>query len=185
MLGGQPGQSLSSTFILVPAFPSQSRITTQSIMISSITTIILAFAAIMSATPVALEPRSTTVAPSGWTYVGCAAEPFSGRLLPLQIANTSTNTHNSCTASCSAAGYAYAGMEFGGECYCGNSAGSSSAPLNILNDGRCSTACSGEFLLSPHISYTHDADYFLCPVFSSQATRLRSAAKRTSRPSLS
>ncbi|RDW59493.1 WSC-domain-containing protein [Coleophoma cylindrospora] len=76
---------------------------------------------------------------AGYTSLGCYAEPSTGRALSTQIGGTG-NTVAGCLQACSlkAAGQ-YAGLEYGGECWCGSTllAGATAA----LTD--CSMVCSG------------------------------------------
>jgi WSC domain len=63
-----------------------------------------------------------TVGP--YKYLGCFTDNTGSRALSGKIPGaTSTNTLESCAAACS--GYNYFGTEYGTECYCGNSLGSS------------------------------------------------------------
>jgi hypothetical protein len=48
-------------------------------------------------------------------------------------------TVEKCLDACSGAGFAYAGLEYAEECYCGQK-----APWTIAADGRCSMTCKGD-----------------------------------------
>ncbi|KAG8999266.1 hypothetical protein FRB90_012118 [Tulasnella sp. 427] len=80
--------------------------------------------------------------PSGWSYLGCVAEPSGGaRVLTTKITDSSPSmTQETCLNSCINAGYSFAGLEFGAECWCGNNP---TANLNVLPDTSCSTSCGG------------------------------------------
>lgn len=79
--------------------------------------------------------------PAGWAYQGCFVDNVNGRILANTQPASQTNTHESCIAACIRAGFKGAGMEYGTECYCGNS---------IVNGGKlaaadteCSMNCAG------------------------------------------
>ncbi|TVY35500.1 WSC domain-containing protein [Lachnellula subtilissima] len=65
----------------------------------------------------------------GYTSIGCYTEGTSGRALSQQLTPTS-KTVAKCVNACSAGNYKYAGMEYGGECWCGN----------FISNGASSTA---------------------------------------------
>ncbi|PNY24742.1 fungistatic metabolite [Tolypocladium capitatum] len=77
----------------------------------------------------------------GWISIGCYSEGTTGRALTQGI-NTipgAQMTVAGCTAACKAAGYALAGVEYAGECYCGST---------ISNGGKpaargCDMPCNG------------------------------------------
>jgi hypothetical protein len=75
---------------------------------------------------------------NGWQSMGCYTEGTGGRALPVVKNLGKYNSVANCTAAC--AGYAYAGAEYGTECYCGASLGqgSVSAPT-----GDCNMVCAG------------------------------------------
>lgn len=61
------------------------------------------------ASPLALSKRFYSTVP-GWSSLGCMAEPSGGaRVLSVKISEDSNLTQASCVASCSSAGYVYAG----------------------------------------------------------------------------
>ncbi|KAF3937655.1 hypothetical protein ABW19_dt0200341 [Dactylella cylindrospora] len=73
---------------------------------------------------------STTTAPAeptldpgdgDWTPLGCYAEPPSNRILPAkQFTSDDDMTAGKCRELCGDAGYKYAGVEYGRECWCDN-----------------------------------------------------------------
>ncbi|TLS26598.1 hypothetical protein PpBr36_04227 [Pyricularia pennisetigena] len=81
---------------------------------------------------------STNPGVNGYTSIGCWTETTTGgRSLP--VANTGdVRTVAACVSSCSAKGYKYAGLQYGGECYCGNAQGQGSV-LAAAQD--CSMPC--------------------------------------------
>ncbi|OCF56894.1 hypothetical protein L486_05749 [Kwoniella mangroviensis CBS 10435] len=75
---------------------------------------------------------------NGYSSIGCYTEGTNGRALSVgKGLGQATNVAN-CTAAC--AGYTYAGVEYGQECYCGNTfgVGSVAAPLTD-----CNMVCAG------------------------------------------
>ncbi|KAK3501694.1 heme peroxidase [Neurospora crassa] len=94
-----------------------------------------------SSAPTATGPaRKPTVA--GYTRLRCATEGSGVRALTGASFAYDTMTLESCAANCTAAGnFAYFGVEYARECYCGNSlaASSSEAP-----DSECNMLCAGD-----------------------------------------
>ncbi|KAL8698939.1 MAG: hypothetical protein Q9224_001623, partial [Gallowayella concinna] len=91
-----------------------------------------------SATSTATGPAVVqSVAP--FAYQGCYSEGTSSRALA--DANTASGdmTVEKCAAFCK--GYAYMGVEYSSECYCGNTIG---AGALAVTDGRCSMTCGGD-----------------------------------------
>lgn len=78
--------------------------------------------------------------PTGWVSLGCHTDPLNPRALAnkayFQVAISSGN----CAAHCASKGFAFAGTEYGGECFCGNSIdGGAKAP-----DSECNMPCEGD-----------------------------------------
>jgi hypothetical protein len=95
--------------------------------------------------------RSPPPLPSGWVSVGCYTDGPSPRTLSAQSYSSSNVDAETCTAFCSA--YAYAGMEYGNECYCGDSllGGSTavnSSECNMMCAGNGAEFCGGSWLLT-------------------------------------
>ncbi|KAI4235546.1 MAG: hypothetical protein LQ349_003079 [Xanthoria aureola] len=88
---------------------------------------------------------STATGPSAvqtaGTFVsqGCYSEGTSGRALADTLTASDTMTVGKCAAFCQ--GYTYMGVEYGSECYCGNTIGPGSA---AVTDGGCSMTCGGD-----------------------------------------
>ncbi len=70
----------------------------------------------------------------GYNSIGCYTEATAGRALP-NGANIAKKTVKSCVDACATGNYVYAGLEYGGECWCGNSfaAGAVPAPISDCN----------------------------------------------------
>ncbi|TAQ83468.1 hypothetical protein B7494_g8209 [Chlorociboria aeruginascens] len=81
-----------------------------------------------------------------FTYYACASEPSSGRLLPTQVENNGTSmTIERCLGECWQ--YAYAGVEYGRECWCGNvlnvNGNAGANPSTNMTDASCNFICPG------------------------------------------
>ncbi|KAJ7508871.1 glycosyl hydrolase family 71-domain-containing protein [Mycena galericulata] len=86
-------------------------------------------------------PTSTSVGGVAWTYLGCYPDPNSPRTLNNGIhTSTSTNTVSNCLTTCKNAGYPYAGVEYGVECWC---ASTMTGGVTIASPGDCNMPCSG------------------------------------------
>jgi hypothetical protein len=97
-----------------------------------------------TATPTASVPSSTTIPvtlPTGWSYAGCYVDGAQGRIFSTQEPDSSSNTIESCIATCSSLGYTIAGLEYSSQCFCDNfirNAGALAA-----SDSACAMTCSG------------------------------------------
>ncbi|ETN46347.1 uncharacterized protein HMPREF1541_00531 [Cyphellophora europaea CBS 101466] len=99
-----------------------------------------ATAAPSSSTP----PATNTTTPSSYTSLGCVTDPFPStpRVLSGPFTYSSTNMSTAlCSTFCR--NYALFGLEYGAECYCGNTLSSSSAPAPSTSTG-CAMPCSGD-----------------------------------------
>ena len=86
------------------------------------------------------NPSITPAVITGYTAAGCIQEVAGRALTGLRVDNQQM-TQETCIASCAAAGYKYAGVEYGVECYCGNAL-VNGASLS-LTSGQCYMACPG------------------------------------------
>jgi hypothetical protein len=73
-----------------------------------------------------------------WQSMGCYSDTTLKRTLA-QSLNVGGNTVEKCQAACQNAGYVYAGMEFGTQCFCGNTIDNGGAPTS-----GCGTPCPGD-----------------------------------------
>jgi hypothetical protein len=97
---------------------------------------IVALAAAAQALPRTVAPAAKRDGET-YTYQGCYADNENGvRLLGAASTVSSSTTVASCAAFCS--DYQYFGLEYGSECWCGNSL--SASPVG---EEECSMACSG------------------------------------------
>ncbi|WVF70056.1 hypothetical protein IAT40_004843 [Kwoniella sp. CBS 6097] len=89
-------------------------------------------------TTVAPSAFPTASLPSDWRSLGCNVDTSDNRALNRGSTTSSNNTIPSCIANCAAQGFAYAGVEYGSECWCGTS-----ASLTAAAEG-CDVPCSGD-----------------------------------------
>ncbi|KAF4976007.1 hypothetical protein FZEAL_7263 [Fusarium zealandicum] len=86
-------------------------------------------------------PKGPFVNPGVYGYgsIGCYTEATSGRALP-NGRGVETATVASCVQACKTGGFTYAGVEYGGECFCGNAFSAGSVPAPITE---CGMLCNG------------------------------------------
>lgn len=87
----------------------------------------------------ALGPK-TNPGVNGYVHMGCYTEGTTGRTLTYAV-NTipgAEMTVAKCTAACRTANYILAGVEYGGECYCGNTISNGATPGT-----GCTMTCNG------------------------------------------
>ena len=72
---------------------------------------------------------------------GDCYEDNESRVLPFSVPNNAENDVHVCVGACQSSGYAFAGMQYGYECYCGNS-----LPDRSLHrpSSDCNMPCSGD-----------------------------------------
>jgi len=85
----------------------------------------------------ALKSRDNAVIP-GYTDEGCYTEATSERALSAYNYNSNRMTVELCAAAC--VGYTYFGVEYGTQCYCGDSLNAGSVPAP---PGDCNFPCPG------------------------------------------
>ncbi|KAK3377203.1 WSC domain-containing protein [Lasiosphaeria ovina] len=80
-----------------------------------------------------------TPPPTGYAMTGCYADNSNARVLPVDKSGSLSgpNTPAACVAAC--AGYAYAGVEWTTQCFCGNT-----LPPQKMPDTDCSMPCAGD-----------------------------------------
>lgn len=93
---------------------------------------------------------TTSASPSssnGWTYLGCYVDALNPRTLPWGGATMPNGvTVEGCESNCTANSYVYAGVEYGNECWCGNTMPPTSAPAtdcNMACKGNAAETCGG------------------------------------------
>ncbi|KAF9465644.1 copper radical oxidase [Collybia nuda] len=99
----------------------------------------------------------TSGLPGNWSYDACWVDNAFGRAFVVQDNVTPTQTVETCIASCAAKNYTVAGIEFGTECYCGDTlvAGAVKAVESSCNmgcGGNATEACGGPNRLSVYSS---------------------------------
>lgn len=82
---------------------------------------------------------ATSTSSNGWTYLGCYIDALNPRTLPYGApAITSGMTVEGCEQECAASNYSYAGVEYGNECWCGNT-----MPPTAASASDCNMPCKG------------------------------------------
>ncbi|OHF01835.1 WSC domain-containing protein [Colletotrichum orchidophilum] len=86
------------------------------------------------------DPSGPEVNPGVGQYVseGCYTEPADTRALP-NLVTTTGKTVALCIETCAASRYTYIGLEYGGECWCGNTLATGSVPADAAD---CSMPCA-------------------------------------------
>ncbi|KAF2110143.1 hypothetical protein BDV96DRAFT_584443 [Lophiotrema nucula] len=92
--------------------------------------------------PNRLNLYTTRQAPDGWNVLGCYTDSVNARTLTTGAYPAGTLTTESCLAACRGLNFYYAGTEYAGECYCGNSFSNGGGPAPDGN-AQCNMACNG------------------------------------------
>ncbi|KAI0667510.1 hypothetical protein C8Q78DRAFT_1105323 [Trametes maxima] len=71
------------------------------------------------ATPIDVAPVKKGL-PAPWTYAACYVDNAFGRVMSTQLPDNQGVTVESCIASCESQNFTLAGLEFGVQCFCGN-----------------------------------------------------------------
>ncbi|KAG7293052.1 hypothetical protein NEMBOFW57_003098 [Staphylotrichum longicolle] len=109
---------------------------------------------------------------NGYQYLGCYSEGTTGRALTYGAGLPGADmTVAKCTAACRAANYILAGVEYSGECYCGNTIANGGAPAtsgcDMLCNGNSTEYCGGGNRLNV---YNYQGQYNPTAVSTSSAT---------------
>ncbi|KAF2205073.1 WSC-domain-containing protein [Delitschia confertaspora ATCC 74209] len=100
------------------------------------------------AIPQILEPGTeqaagfTDVRSLGWRYMGCAKDDAGRRTLDVEQISGNDMTVEKCIEFCKSKNIQYAGLEYSGECYCGDSVAEERKPVEG-EWGNCVMKCSG------------------------------------------
>ncbi|CRK15143.1 hypothetical protein BN1708_011363 [Verticillium longisporum] len=78
-----------------------------------------------------------------YQWEGCQTEATTGRALSGKSFASDTLSVDSCAAFCAVDNFLYMGVEYGRECYCGNTINAGSVPAAVT---QCSTLCKGNSL---------------------------------------
>ncbi|GAW13066.1 hypothetical protein ANO14919_024440 [Xylariales sp. No.14919] len=80
----------------------------------------------------------------GWKYVACAKDPQGqARTLPGASLDQPDMTVEACVAACGAQGFAFAGVEYRSQCFCGHGVPPDRLPANGTQ-GDCGLPCAGD-----------------------------------------
>ncbi|KAF8881503.1 glycosyl hydrolase family 71-domain-containing protein [Infundibulicybe gibba] len=87
---------------------------------------------------------SSTPTGTSFSYLGCVAEGTTGSRRALTGASFSQSnmTPLVCQSLCS--GFQFAGVEYGVECYCGNSLTNNGATGSVIPESNCQSSCGGD-----------------------------------------
>ncbi|ORX99400.1 hypothetical protein BCR34DRAFT_495426 [Clohesyomyces aquaticus] len=77
-----------------------------------------------------------------WEYTGCGTDNIGARAFTGKSTSSDDMTVEKCVDFCSAAGFSYAGLEYGRECYCDNTLKAANAPKDGIM-GSCTMKCAG------------------------------------------
>ncbi|GKT55210.1 wsc domain-containing protein [Colletotrichum tofieldiae] len=116
-----------------------------------------------------------------WSSIGCYAEGTTGRTLTYGVGSIpgAEMTVAKCTAACASANFILAGIEYSGECYCGNSFANGGAPAvdgcNMICNGNSSEYCGG-----PNRLNVYDFQHKFLPLPTSTSTPVPTASSAAS-----
>ncbi|KAF2752327.1 copper radical oxidase [Sporormia fimetaria CBS 119925] len=91
--------------------------------------------------PVPIPQRNNL--PGSWKYAGCLTEDYPNRLLDYQIILSKNNSATNCISQCSKFGFDAGGMEYGDECYCGDTRAVIAAGAAFAPEAECNFGCTG------------------------------------------
>ncbi|KAI0808290.1 hypothetical protein C8Q74DRAFT_1189458 [Fomes fomentarius] len=116
-------------------------------------------------TPVLVSPVTSGL-PGNWAYGACYVDNAFGRIMTTQLDDNQQTTVESCIASCAAKRFTLAGLEFGVQCFCGNTLIDGAVKgdedtCNMSCGGNSTEACGGPNRLSV---YTSTGDVIALPV---------------------
>lgn len=89
----------------------------------------------------ALRRDLTVQTISGWSSMGCYSDSQQARALSQLKGVGQDVSGTECQAHCQQLGYLYAGVEFGGQCYCDNSVNAASLQVSSSD---CNVTCPGD-----------------------------------------
>ncbi|MCJ1472308.1 hypothetical protein MMC13_000955 [Lambiella insularis] len=126
---GPGGSSSSATTLSTSTLPTTSIVPINSTTSANPTT---------STTSTTTASSTALPSESGYLYQGCYTDSLSARVLNGKHTSDSGMSYSSCATFCSL--YAYFGVEFGDQCYCGTGF---SNPTSLAPESDCSVACTG------------------------------------------
>ncbi|KAH7419006.1 hypothetical protein BKA64DRAFT_633711 [Cadophora sp. MPI-SDFR-AT-0126] len=137
---GSVSSSSSSRLSSTSSPPSSTPASSSSTRISTSTTRpVSSTSSSSTAVPTAVPTLRIVPSAGGYNYLGCYTEGDGVRALGAASFPSDTNTVESCVASC--AGFKYAGMEYGRECWCADEFGAGST---LVPNSDCSMTCAGD-----------------------------------------
>lgn len=83
---------------------------------------------------------TATALPSGWTALGCTVDQPSPRYLSNNVYNDDSNSISMCVNKCEELGYTSASVQYGKECWCGNT----TVAATPATDKECDVRCPGD-----------------------------------------
>ncbi|KAI0820881.1 hypothetical protein BC628DRAFT_1412846 [Trametes gibbosa] len=106
--------------------------------------------------PIDVVPVKTGL-PSPWAYAACYVDNAFGRIMSTQLPDNQAVTVESCIGSCQSQNFSLAGLEFGVQCFCGNTLIDGAVPgdedtCNMGCGGNTTEACGGPNRLSVYTS---------------------------------
>ncbi|KAL7277999.1 hypothetical protein ACG7TL_007952 [Trametes sanguinea] len=112
--------------------------------------------------------------PTPWSYAACYVDNAFGRIMSTQLPDNQQVTVESCIISCQSQNFSLAGLEFGVQCFCGNTLIDGAVPgeedtCNMACGGNSTEACGGPNRLSV---YTSTGNVTALPVPTPQNTSL-------------
>ncbi|KZL64145.1 wsc domain-containing protein [Colletotrichum incanum] len=86
-----------------------------------------------------VEMSGPSTIPDGWTSKKCYTDNPSKRILSYKVPSFDKFSAAQCVSKCAGLGYLYAGLEYGSECFCGNSIDNGNTPAT----SGCDMSCAG------------------------------------------
>ncbi|KAI0764219.1 hypothetical protein BD413DRAFT_483077 [Trametes elegans] len=107
-------------------------------------------------TPIDVSPVKSGLPPP-WTYAACYVDNAFGRIMATQLPDNPSVTVESCISSCEGQNFTLAGIEFGVQCFCGDTLIDGAVPgdedtCNMACGGNSTEACGGPNRLSVYTS---------------------------------
>ncbi|KAL7419081.1 hypothetical protein Q5752_005917 [Cryptotrichosporon argae] len=123
---------------------------------------------------------TTAASTAGTTHLGCYADSQTDRALPDAYTQTSSMTPAQCVSHCASAGYAYAGVEYYYQCWCGNSLSAAA-----LDSAKCNAPCKGDTGVTCGGSTTAALDVYIAAASSSSSSSPSSTTSKAATTSSS
>jgi hypothetical protein len=98
-----------------------------------------------TSTQTAISAETATPTPAGWNYLGCYNDLGNlngARPLSVKLYTDLSMTPGRCQTACGEAGYEFAGLEYGKECWCDHRM--NGTPTLAGSESQCNMACTGD-----------------------------------------